>query len=167
MSVNSLHANTTSCDDCIACVCEKHQLYTCSKFRTLPHSEKLELFRSKNHRLNCLRPGHFEKCKSLNQCKNCQKLHHTLLYTDNKGDTVGKSSEPCASASVTTVNSAVGVPITSNALLMTCQVIVETTHGKAKARALVDTGSSATFVSECLAQTLKLRRFTQNAKYVV
>lgn len=38
-SVHSLHANTTLSDDCIACGGEKHQLYTCSKFCALPHSE--------------------------------------------------------------------------------------------------------------------------------
>ena len=37
-------------------------------------------------------------------------------------------------------------------------------HGEAKARALLDTGSLASFVSERLAQILKLRRFTQNAR---
>ena len=47
---------------------------------------------------------------------------------------------------------------------MTCQVIVETTHGEAKAHALLDTGSSASIMSERLAQILKLRRFTQNAR---
>ena len=47
---------------------------------------------------------------------------------------------------------------------MTCQVMVETPQGVVKARALLDTGSSASFVSERLAQALHLRRSTQNAR---
>ena len=41
--------------------------------------------------------------------------------------------------------------------------MVETPQGVIKARALLDTGSSASFVSERLAQSLHLRHFTQNA----
>ena len=53
------------------------------------------------------------------------------------------------------------VSINSNILLMTCQVVVETPQGMVKTRALLDTAS---FVTERLAQSLHLRRFTQNAR---
>ena len=124
-----------------------------------------ELLRSKNHCLNCIRPGHFvKKFKSLHCCKVCQKPHHTLLHVDSKGDPTAKPSEPAASIPVTPANAAMTLPITSNVLLMTCQITVETPHGETRARALLDTGSSASFVSERLAQLLKLSRFSQNAK---
>ena len=56
------------------------------------------------------------------------------------------------------------VSINSNILLMTCRVVVETPQGMVKARALLDTGSSASFVTEHLAQSLHLHRFTQNTR---
>ena len=56
------------------------------------------------------------------------------------------------------------VSVSSNILLMTCQVIVETPQGVVKARVLLDTGSSASFVTERLAQSLHLRQLTQNAR---
>lgn len=80
---------------------------------------------------------------------------HSVSHS-SEGDMVTKPSEPSASSSVTTINSALSIPITSDVLLMTCQITVETPHGEAKALALLDTGSSASFVSECLAQSLRL-----------
>ena len=165
--MNSLVVSTAPSDSCIACGQEKHQLYMCSKFRSLPHAEKRELLRSKFHCINCLSPGHFVKrCKSLNRCKHCQKPHHTLLHIENREDVVAptRSEPPTAASPDGTVSPSLHVSIGSNVLLMTCQVMVETPQGVIKARALLDTGSSASFVSERLAQSLHLRRFTQNAK---
>ena len=136
----------------------------CSKFRSLSHTEKSELLRSKNYCLNCLHHGHYtNKCRSLNRCKHCQKRHNTLLHAEIKGDLAPKQSV-AASSTEETVTPTLHVSIGSSILLMTCQVMVETPQGVIKARALLDTGSSASFVSERLAQSLHLRRFTQNAK---
>lgn len=53
--------------------------------------------------------------------------------------------------------------IKPNALLMTCQVLVTAKNGlSAKARALLDAGSSTSFVSKCLAKSLHLRRHKQS-----
>ena len=56
------------------------------------------------------------------------------------------------------------VSVSSNVLLMTCQVMVETPQGIIRTQVLLDTGSSASFVTERLAQTLHLHRFTQDAR---
>ena len=58
--VNNI-VSTTPTDRCISCGTEKHQLYTCTKCRSLSHAEKIDLLRSKNYCMNCLRPGHFVK----------------------------------------------------------------------------------------------------------
>ena len=165
-SVNSLVINTSPLVNCIACGQEKHQLlyYVLYKFRSLSHTEKSELLRSRNYYLNCLHHGHYtNKCRSLNRCKHCQKCHNTLLHAETKGDLAPKQSV-AASSTEATVTPTLHVSIGSNILLMTRQVMVETPQGVIKARALLDTGSSASFVSERLAQSLHLRRFTQNAK---
>ena len=49
--VNSM-VISTSTDNCISCGTEKHQLYSCTKFRSLPHTEKIDLLRSKNYRIS-------------------------------------------------------------------------------------------------------------------
>ena len=94
--VNSMVISTTPTNNCISCGLEKHQLYSCAKFRSLSHAEKMNLLRSKNYCLNCLRPGHFvKKCRSLNHCKLCQRPHHTLLHQE-KEDAATKPITPNA-----------------------------------------------------------------------
>ena len=170
--VTEFASNATPTDStCLLCKGERHSLYSCSTFRSMSHTEKMDLLKSNNRYLNCLRPGHFpRKCRSLNHCKHCQKLHHTLLHVDDRNDggtppqpsTNPTRSQPDATTPVSTVNHA---SISSSMLLMTCQVTVETPQGTANARALLNTGSSTSFVSERLANlcvytdTLRMREF--------
>ena len=70
---------------CVVCKVEKHPLYACSKFKSLPHDKMLSTIRSSNLCLNCFRPGHISRnCTSLYRCKQCQKPHHTLLHIEAK-----------------------------------------------------------------------------------
>ena len=95
--INSMDTSMTSTENCISCGVEKHHLYACAKFRSLSHSQKIELLRSKNYCLNCLHPGHFlkkcKKCRLLNHCKHCQRPHYTLLHQERE-DTAIKPSSP-------------------------------------------------------------------------
>jgi len=68
-------------------------------------------------------------------------------------------------ASTMPVSTHAAIGIKSDVLLMTCHVLVESPNGSSmKARALLDSASSASFVSERLAQSLSLTRSTQNAR---
>ena len=156
--VSSFTASTQPTErNCPACKSTNHPLYTCNDFRLLSHDNKLALLKTNDYCINCLRPGHFIKnCKSLHHCKRCQKPHHTLLHLEE--------NRPPFIDPVTTTSHHVSVGIESNMLLMTCQVLVETPQGTVKARALLDSASSASFVSERFAQSLGLQRFSQNAK---
>ena len=137
---------------CIACQGEKHPLYSCSKFRLMSHDEMTSLLRQHGHCLNCLRHSHFVKdCKSLHHCKVCQRPHHSLLHID----------KPRPERTDTPVNHA-SIKIRSNLLLMTCQVFIQSPQGAIQVRALLDSGSAVSFVSERVAQALHLRRFSQN-----
>lgn len=55
------------------------------------------------------------------------------------------------------------VSVNSNLRLMTCEVIVQSPQGTVMACVLWDTGSSASFMSEHLAQALHWSRYSQNA----
>ena len=164
----SLNVNVSPSDTtCVSCGKENHPLYLCNKFRSLPHSSKMELIRAKSYCLNCLRPGHFaKKCKSLSHCKRCQRPHHTLLHSDGREREAERKQDPPAdnSAETTATSPTLHVSVQSNILLMTCQVMVSSPQGMVKARALLDTGSSASFISERLAQSLHLRRHRQDAR---
>ena len=132
---------------CIGCKGEKHPLYSCSKFRSMSHEEMIALLKLHSHCLNCLRPGHFVKdCKSLHHCKICQRPHHSLLHVDKPS----RADHTDVSANHASVR------IQSNTLLMTCQVLAQSPQGVMQVRALLDSGSAVSFVSERVAQALRL-----------
>ena len=159
--VNSFAASTQSTGNCPACKSTTHPLYICNSFKLLSHDNKIALLKANDYCINRLRPGHFIKdCKSLHHCKRCQRPHHTLLHIENQEN----QSKNIGTDLVTTNSHHVSVGIEPNMLLMTCQILVETPQGTVKARALLDSASSASFVSERLAQTLQLQRLSQSAK---
>ena len=98
--------------------------------------------------MNCLKPA--RQCKSLHRCRNCQKPHRTLLHLETK--------EP----PVDPIPAHAAIGLNSNAFLMTCHVMVDTLDGSSvEAHAILDCASSASFISERLAQSLCLERSHQ------
>ena len=148
---------------CVLCQTNKHPLYTCAKFKSLPHDRMLSTLREHNLCMNCLRPGHFVKqCKSQHRCRRCQRAHHTLLHVESPPaptpPTPPSTNEP-------TVGSHAALGLVSTSLLMTCRVTVDAPDGSVvEARALLDSASSASFVSERLAQSLSLPRSPQSTR---
>ena len=122
--------------------------------------------------MNCLKPRHFVKqCKSLHRCRKCQRPHHTLLQIEGKQGSQDSPTTPISSTPASTnpdskpVTSHTVAGLTSNALLMTCRVLIGAPDGTAvEDRAILDSASSASFVSERLAQTLCLPRLHQGTK---
>lgn len=65
--VSSNHVHITShavtldksINNCVACKSDKHPLYACSKFRALPHGNKISLLKAHSMCLNCLKHGHY------------------------------------------------------------------------------------------------------------
>ena len=80
--------------------------------------------------------------------------HHSLLHVD-KPPRSDHSDVPANHASV---------KIQSNPLLMTCQVFAQSPSGVMQVRALIDSGSAVSFVSERVAQTLRLCRSSQTVR---
>ena len=151
-------AASASVSDCILCENKRHPLYACPRFKSLPRDKMISTIREKELCMNCVRPGHFSsQCKSVNKCRKCQKPHHTLIHTDKK-ESPDQTAPP---TSIVSSNTAAG--IASNTLLMTCQVVVKSPDGSStRVRALLDSASSTSFVSERLAQSLGLPRSRHN-----
>ena len=163
--VASFAANASeSSPNCLICKTEKHPLYACPRFKLMSHEQMMEILKSNNLCINCLRPGHFVRnCKSLHRCKTCQKSHHTLLHIDSSAPTPTPSntSNPRPKAPIVASNAA--ACLSQNSLLMTCRVLVEVPDGSlVNARALLDSASSASFISERLVNSLCLPRLRQN-----
>ena len=145
-------------NNCIVCNDgSKHPLYACSRFKALSHENKLILLKNSKLCFNCLKPGHFVKmCRSNQHCKACQGPHHTLLHVV---PTVGMPNQSNQINPSQNVQSHTVSELNNSTLLMTCRVLVHSPSGPSvEARAVLDSASSTSFVSERLAQTLCLPR---------
>ncbi len=141
---------------CVLCKTDQHQLYTCSRFKAKQHDQKINVVKSKGICMNCLRPGHFVKqCKLVHHCQTCQNPHHTLLHIDSTPTLTSSTPippKPCVHAPVVSATN-----VSRSPLMMTCMVLVKAPDGSTvKARALLESASSASFVSERLAKGLSL-----------
>ena len=141
---------------CVFCKSGKHPLYMCIKFKNLPHDKMLSTLKANDLCINCLKPGHFvRECKSSHRCRKCQKSHHTLLHLEPKNapdaiqdkDSASAPALPPQSDPVVISHAAVGIK--SDLLMMTCLVVVESpSKSSVTARALLDSASSVSFISE-------------------
>ena len=159
---------------CVACKTSKHPLYGCPKFKALPHDRMMVLLKSNRVCHNCLKPGHFIKeCTSTHRCRKCQRPHHTLLHVEVQSERRATTD----TAPVASLTSSVVDPVQSHVaqissksrqlLLMTCRVLVMTPDGRTmQVRALLDSASSASFVSNRLVQQLCLPRHHRQAQIV-
>ena len=114
--------------------------------------------------INCLRPGHFaSQCKSLHRCKVCQRPHHSLLHIESKFDKSSPTTIP--SSSINPVTSHTATELKSSILLMTCKLLIESPNGSiVEARGILDSASSASFISERIVQSLKIPRSSCTAR---
>ena len=103
-------------------------------------------------------------CKSSHRCKKCQRLHHTLLHLDQEERNCAASNQPHSDVPAPTqIVSNAAIKLRSSSLLMTCRVLVFAADGSTvEARALLDNGSTSSFVSERLVQNLRLPCSQQN-----
>lgn len=184
------HATNTDLPSgqCFLCKPDKHPLYACPRFKEMPHEAKIATVRSNGLCMNCFASNHFVKqCKSVHRCKRCQRPHHTLLHVDSTpvnstpasvtSQTINPAAPPFTPQSMAITNASqiepqngvvssnTAIQLKSSSLLMTCRVLVRAPDGTfVEARALLDNASSASFVSERLAQTLRLPRANQKAR---
>ena len=148
---------------CPVCKTEKHHLFACDKFKTFSHDRKMSIVKSNNLCINCLRPGHFLKqCKSAYHCRRCQKLHHTLMHIDHTESNPVSQERPSENISACVTSGMV-----PGSLLMTCRLLVWGPNGsKIESCALLDSASSASFISERLAQSLHLPRSRRDVRII-
>ncbi|XP_077263140.1 uncharacterized protein LOC143898010 [Temnothorax americanus] len=158
---------------CMACQ-EPHDLYQCSKFKSFSVDQRKNLVKTQRCCYNCLGRGHFPStCPSQKRCTHCQGKHHSLLHYGNEPNSskeleTSKANDSKSDVPVSEPNSTVALkvqiervsnPITTPVLLATARVLVRTTEGRAlRIRALIDTGSEATFITERAAQALHSKR---------
>ncbi|XP_011883895.1 PREDICTED: uncharacterized protein LOC105571038 [Vollenhovia emeryi] len=165
--VNVATASATALSACPLCK-SRHYLSACSKFVAQNPNQRRETTKKLKRCFNCLSASHsLQECGSKYSCRTCGKRHHSMLHTysdsePNASVTQAKETSTTAPPAIVEVNSlrASAPPVSrTQVLLATARVKVEGPSGRCViARALIDQGSEATFISEGLAQTLRARR---------
>ena len=103
----------------------------------------------------CLRPNHSpEECRGNFSCRVCKGTHNTLLHIDSGSGAASGNVSGTANVVATTTGS-----LSSNKLLMTCQVLATGPTGKAMPiRGLLDSGADISAVTTKVAKQLGLRK---------
>ncbi|XP_062713817.1 uncharacterized protein LOC115255489 [Aedes albopictus] len=180
--INSFSAMEHAQPSCFACS-DCHPLVKCPVFEKMQLKDRLNLVNTKRVCSNCFRSNHFARnCSSNFSCRHCQKRHHTLLHPGFDSPVAGNSSSSIqsnrsgpSSAKSSTANGDVAANLTGganaissnsvveprgvNVFLSTIVVKVVDGYGNEhSARALLDSGSQCSLMSDRLCQQLRLVR---------
>ncbi|XP_070528959.1 uncharacterized protein [Cardiocondyla obscurior] len=158
-------ANGISCEYCRGA----HSIYACPTLVAMPVSQRIAEIRRRKLCLNCLRSSSHRtaQCPSGN-CRMCHRKHHSMLHlnreqTGNSGANeatasgIGNRASDSSEATVLTTREAVG-GASSEVFLSTALIyIIDGNQVRRPARALLDSGSQANFMTTKLADALKLK----------
>ena len=134
-----------------SCCKEDHRINQCPKFIAMDYKGRTDFISKSRLCFNCLGRGHIGKsCKSLATCRTCRKRHHTLLHFDSENvpETSLDSNLQCGQCRINP----------TSVLLATAMVPVVTSKGIYSCRALLDSGSQASFITEACVQQMGLKR---------
>ncbi|XP_029160141.1 uncharacterized protein LOC114932141 [Nylanderia fulva] len=132
-------ASGLSCPLCRAA----HFINKCPQFLRRTPSQRLEVILKAKRCVNCLSAKHaVQTCPSQYSCRTCQSKHHSMLHVD---------SASSSTASVVSLKNETSSSVSSDSIAIT----------SATALCSQRTGSEITFITERLAQTLRMRRIRQ------
>ncbi|XP_066585496.1 uncharacterized protein [Prorops nasuta] len=151
-----------------------HPLYQCNSFIALNPQARYKAAQNNSLCNNCLRPGHsISSCRSNSRCKKCSKAHHTLLHFEKQANPTSQRNPSQATAPTslqtidqpsTSVVAHVSAMDERTALLATFLARATAPNGRQiMIRGLVDPGSQTSFMTENLAQLLRVTRRKVNA----
>ncbi|XP_017486855.1 PREDICTED: uncharacterized protein LOC108375268 [Rhagoletis zephyria] len=145
-------ANNNKCTLCNES--NHHTAFKCTKFTLMDPMKRYILVKNNRLCFNCLGAKHTApNCPSTNRCQECKEPHHTLLHRSQQPP-VGDQALHQASTSALHA----GRPH-QDVILATALVQLHNTHGTTlMARALLDSGSQLSFISERIAQLLRVKR---------
>ncbi|XP_076396216.1 uncharacterized protein LOC105664283 [Megachile rotundata] len=141
-----------------------HGIYACQEFMQLSPHERSNAARNKRLCINCLRNNHnTSKCLAPG-CKKCSRRHNTLLHFEvhntqrnNVEQQSPSNQQSTSSVSTESVKKSYAITYDSEVLLGTARVYILDQYNRAhECRVLLDGCSQCNFISEKLADNLKL-----------
>ncbi|XP_055841539.1 uncharacterized protein LOC129908797 [Episyrphus balteatus] len=173
-----LTTNSPTTSTCVFCDQPSHNAFSCEKFMNMSPINRFKLAKELKLCLNCLRARHtIQNCNSTNKCQKCGSIHHTLLHREHIIPDI--SQPPAPSTAVVqqiaqnqtnqhplSSSTSLQVSHTDNVnrdagyvLLATALVNLSNKGGTSVVgRTLLDSCSQMNFITEHIAQYLKLNR---------
>jgi len=160
-------ATTSASFNTICPLCsQRHVMSKCQQFVSKSPSQRRELVKQFKRCFNCLSEKHSAlDCRSKFACRTCNKRHHTMIHVDSSSSSAVASvtsTSPEADSDVSNITALSSVTLTTAptpVLLSTAKVTVQAPSGRSvTVRALLDGGSELTFITERIAQLLRLAR---------
>ena len=147
------HSRTVSAAQCPYCGNDTHKLLKCEQFHVLSVSDRNAFVKENRICMLCLNVGHFVRdCLSRYRCFICQRRHsRSLCGHGNGGDTVGDNNHD----SLQTIhqNEQVALSVSTSGVFMP---LVRVLVNGVLCVALLDSGSSQTFLTQDMADRLGL-----------
>ncbi|XP_033363319.1 uncharacterized protein LOC117241540, partial [Bombus vosnesenskii] len=145
------HAVTMTLESPVCPDCRRqHELRNCDVFKAKSPKERLDIAKRASLCTNSLGKGHALNQCSAGSCRICKQRHHTYLHQEH-----GHRTEPPKTDSLTSPPSG----SLHHDLLVTAQVnILDNRTQPFRCRALLDTGASMNFITEKLANSLRLNQ---------
>uniref|UniRef100_A0ABD2WLM0 Peptidase aspartic putative domain-containing protein n=1 Tax=Trichogramma kaykai TaxID=54128 RepID=A0ABD2WLM0_9HYME len=156
--ISAHNASTQGRNPQISCTfCqESHYMSACDGFRLLDLNKRKSFVSENKLCYNCLGRHFLRDCRSSKSCRRCRGRHHTLLHADEPSVDGPLAAQDESGVSTHTANASAQ---RARVLLATARVhILSGVRRGSEVRALIDPCSEATFVSEALAQRLRLPR---------
>ncbi|XP_018347285.1 PREDICTED: uncharacterized protein LOC108751546 [Trachymyrmex septentrionalis] len=171
------HLSNATAVKCPVCG-ESHSLYRCKRFISKPVSNRWDVAKQIQVCLNCLCSGHQQKsCPSKRSCFQCNSRHHTLLHRGTNSNKALTETLPVSEASASTSSASeprvdtnlvqshlVATPQSAHVVLATAWIMVTASSKRTvKLRALLDPGSTHSFITRDVANALQARSYSANA----
>ncbi|XP_075163831.1 uncharacterized protein LOC142236501 [Haematobia irritans] len=173
--INSFQ-NGVHIPSCKLCPKENHTIRLCPKFIAMCLNDRLACIKRLKLCMNCFSKSHIVKdCKSRYSCMHCNQRHHTYLHQQSPNfgqNNINSVSDQSASGPSTShsdtstdqsnsdsaINQIQSCAATGSKNVLLGTAVVDIIHNGDifKARALFDSGSEATFVSQNFFNLLKL-----------
>lgn len=138
---------------CLVCK-GQHRVHECNVFKSKTLQERLSFVEQNKLCSNCLRGGHnVRRCHLSACCRTCKQRHNSLLHQPTL-----PSCEQDVAASLS--SEAVSMPAASSFEVLLCTALVDVVNPDSgvtmTVRALIDSGSQSSFVTESLKRDLNL-----------
>lgn len=147
-------------------LCKKnHPIRKCAIFIDKTPTDRFQIAKTHHLCINCLGTGHsFALCPSKYKCQSCHKSHHSMLHFESNA--INSIAPPTIDHQVTqanTISNVTSLIVQGQpqrvVLLSTVQIDISDIHGRKHSfRALLDSGSQASFITETAANILMLHK---------